>query len=1028
MTYTKKQVVLIVCLLQTLCGWAQTAHDWENPAVLSINKLPYHATLQLPSKEKDCGEIISLDGQWLFHWSRNPEERPVDFYKEDYDVSGWDRITVPGNWQTQGYGTPIYININYPFVRNRPSVTSEPPKDWTAYENRNPVGSYVTNVDVTKEMLAKNLILHFGGVHSAMYVWVNGQQVGYSQNSMSPAEFDVTKYLREGRNKLAVEVYRWSDGSYLEDQDMWRLSGIFRPVQLWVRPLVHISDYSVTAEPNADYTQAKVTADISLCNVGSKKVKKLQAVLRIEGQDIVRDVKQIATGDTTTIKMDYTIDSPRLWSAEKPHLYPFSVELRDERGRVIEHFDYHLDVKKVEIVGEVFKINGKNVKLRGVNRHDHHPRTGRYVDDATYEKDIRLMKQANVNFLRTSHYPDREYLYELCDRWGIYVMDEANHETHGYGYANKVMGEDLTFQQAHVDRAESLVKRDRNHPCVILWSLGNEGGVGPNIEAMYQKVRELDGTRPPFYDSDRRYSSIWDDSYLYPDELRRNAQQVTDKPFMMREYAHAMGNSVGNLQEYWDVIYADSSICGAAIWDWVDQGLRPTTGPSRRENGAVTPLGENGEDFLYGGDFGDKPNDGPFCVNGLVGPDRKPHPHYYEVQHVYQPISFVLDRKGEDVTSGVGDRIRLVNRDQFTDLDEYDYTYKLLSGGDSIAGGRLKLDGDCLALPQMKRGFECFLNVSARLRQATPWAPAGFAVASEQFLMSEFKTVRVSDEKAPTLAATPDAVTVSTKTSTITIDASGALTSWVVGGEELLTAPLEPYFWKPENDNQHAASFARRVAVWKDAAARRTVRSFKTKSNENTVTVTVDCSLPVGADYTLEYTIFGNGEVEVDADYRPTASDIPLMPKFGMRMRLPSSYTQVEYYGRGPWENYPDRKLSAFVGHYKMALADFETEYIHPQDNGNRCDVRWLALSSSARTLRVVGKQPLCVRAWDYGEEDLEGAQHPHEIARGRFVNLNIDLNIHGVGGTDTWGKRTLPQYTIDGSQPHRYGFSLLVE
>ena len=569
----KRFIVILVSLL-AITAQAQT-HDWENPAVLGINKLPYHATLQLPSKEKECKEIVSLDGQWLFHWSRNPEERPVDFYREDYDVSQWGKITVPGNWQTQGYGTPIYININYPFVRNRPSVTSEPPKDWTAYENRNPVGSYVTFFNVTKEMLSKNLILHFGGVHSAFYLWINGQKVGYSQNSMSPAEFDVTKYLRAGKNRLAVEVYRWSDGSYLEDQDMWRLSGIFRPVQLWVRPLVHISDYHVTAEPNSDYSKASIRARIQVCNTGNKTAKKLKAIIHIgenhgDRHSVIRSqnsllteepVPMILSGDTTTIELTCTIEKPLLWSAENPNLYPFSLELEDNKGNTIESFEYHFGVKKVEVVGEVFKINGKNVKLRGVNRHDHHPKTGRYVDDATYEEDIRLMKQANINFLRTSHYPDREYLYELCDRWGIYVMDEANHETHGYGYANQVMGEDLSFQKAHVDRAEALVKRDFNHPSIILWSLGNEGGVGPNIEAMYNKVRELDATRPPFYDSDRRYSAIWDDSYLYPDDLRKNAQQVTDKPFMMREYAHAMGNSCGNLQEYWDVIYADSSIC-----------------------------------------------------------------------------------------------------------------------------------------------------------------------------------------------------------------------------------------------------------------------------------------------------------------------------------------------------------------------------------------------------------------------------------------------------------------------------------
>ena len=880
-------------------------------------------------------------------------------------------------------------------MKDRPSVTTEPPKDWTAYDNRNPVGSYVTYVDVTEEMLGKHLVLHFGGVHSAMYLWVNGQKVGYSQNSMSPAEFDVTKYMRKGRNKLAVEVYRWCDGSYLEDQDIWRLSGIFRPVQLWVRPLTHISDYQVTAQPSDDYGKATVRAKVSLANVGKKCAKHLKVVLHIDGHAVTSDVPVLDTnGGVATLQ--YVIDKPRLWSAEKPDLYPFSLELQDKKGRVIEHFDYHVGVKKVEVAGEVFKINGKNVKLRGVNRHDHHPRTGRFVDDATYEQDIRLMKQANINFLRTSHYPDREYLYELCDRWGIYVMDEANHETHGYGYANHEMGEDRAWEKAHVDRVESLVRRDFNHPCVILWSLGNEGGVGPNIEAMYKRVLELDTTRPPFYDSDRRYSCIWDDSYLYPDQLRKNAQEVTDKPFMMREYAHAMGNSVGNLQEYWDVIYADSSICGAAIWDWVDQGLEKDGG------------------WAYGGDFGDKPNDINFCINGLVAPDRTPHPHYYEVQHVYQPLSFVRE----------GDSIRVVNRNWFTTLDEYDYSFEVLHDGDLVMQQSARLKDGKLAIPTASGDGEQLLNVHARLRKATPWAEAGFAVAGEQFVLKPATFQKDMGGIPATAREAAEGIVVSTENGSVTIDRTGALFSWMVEGEELIVTPLEPYFWKPENDNQHAAHFAERLAAWKDASANREVKAIKLTKGEHALNVTVDMSLPIGAEMTLTYSINNSGWIAVEADYRPTATDIPLMPKFGMRMRLPADYKQVDYYGRGPWENYPDRKLSAFIGKYGMPLSEYETEYIHPQDNGNRCDIRWFEISSASRCLRIEGLQPLCIRAWDYGEEDL-GVGHPFQLPRGRFVNLNIDLDIHGVGGADTWGRRTLPQYTIDGTQPRRYGFVL---
>ena len=988
----KKNFTLMLVALLTLVleASAQTTNDWENPHVLGINKLPYHATLQLPSKEKECKEIVSLDGQWYFHWSRKPEERPADFYRENYDVSQWGKIAVPGNWQMQGYGTPIYININYPFVKARPSVTAEPPQDWTAYENRNPVGSYVQFFDVTKEMLQQNLILHFGGVHSAFYVWVNGKRVGYSQNSMSPAEFDVTKYLKAGKNKLAVEVYRWSDGSYLEDQDMWRLSGIFRPVQLWVRPQTHICDYKVTSDLNSDFSQATIHANISLCQTGKKAAKDLRVVFKMDGRELVGNVKSLLAGDTTTIALNLPLEHPRLWSAEKPNLYPFSIELQDMKGSVIEHFDYHLGVKKVEIVGEVFKINGKNVKLRGVNRHDHHPRTGRYVDDATYELDIRLMKQANVNFLRTSHYPDREYLYELCDRYGIYVMDEANHETHGYGYANREMGEDPEFKDAHVDRATSLVQRDRNHPCVILWSLGNEGAVGPNIEAMYNKVKELDTTRPPFFDSDHRYSDIYDDSYLYPDELRERAQRVTDKPFMMREYAHAMGNSMGNLQEYWDVVYADSSICGLAVWDWVDQGIaKPIDGSPLRPSSKLQK--EEDEFWAYGGDFGDKPNDGPFCINGLIAPDRTPHPHYYEVQYVYQPLKFVYE----------DGNVRIINRDFFTDVDEYEITY------DTI------------------RYFnETLLNVSARLKEDKPWAQKGFVVAREQFVTkpSSFPT---------TLTGTPaesrqedGGVLVTTNQGSVMIDNTGAITSWMLDGKQMLQAPLEPYFWKPENDNQGAAGFARRVAVWQEAATQRTVHSYRAEVDESTLKIVYDISLPIGADLTLTYAFTAEGRIMVNMDYIPTATDIPLMPKFGMRMRLPADYTDINYYGRGPWENYPDRKGSAFLGRYQMPLSDYMTEYVHPQDNGNRCDVRWFEIAGSSRKLRIEGCQPLCIRAWDYGEEDL-GVGHPYELQRGKFVNLNIDLSVHGVGGTDTWGKRTLPQYTIDGNQAHHYGFIL---
>ena len=1001
-----------LCLAQT--SWAQTP-DWENPQVIGIHKLPYHATLQLPSKESACKEIVSLDGQWSFHWSRNPEERPVDFYKTDYDVTGWGKIAVPGNWQTQGYGMPIYTNMNYPFKRDEPRVTSEPPKDWFAYENRNPVGSYVTQIKVTQDMLSQNLILHFGGVHSAMYVWINGEKVGYSQNSMSPAEFDVSSYLHEGNNKLAVEVYRWCDGSYLEDQDMWRLSGIFRPVQLWVRPLVHIADYKLSADPKNLQGEGFFQAEVKVCNTGKSVAKDVPVSVKIGGKTLEKRIKQIMPGDTVKTTLSTHISSVHLWSAHDPYLYPVSIET----GK--EHFDYHIGFKKVEVLGEILKINGKTAKLRGVNRHDHHPRTGRYVDRETYDKDITMMKQANINFLRTSHYPDDPYLYELCDRYGIFVMDEANQESHGYGIGNKQIGDNPNWTKAHVDRAVSLVERDKNHPSIIMWSLGNEGGAGRNFKAMREAVLSLDTTRVVFSDSDRSQSDIYDDSYLLPDVLAREAQKVSDKPFMMREYAHAMGNSMGGLKEYWDVIYADSSICGVAIWDWVDQGLSVSNanGKTKMENYGSNLSNKADEHWAYGGDFGDKPNDNHFCLNGLLNPDRTPHPHYYEVQHAYRPIRFAY----------LFNKVWKISNDPFVNVNDFDYTEE-----------KNTVNGETL------------INVQAMLKEDKPWAKKGTVVSYDQFVVGEYDypTSLELGKKTPKAVSKEGVITVTATRKShgekenvmLTFDArNGALTSYIVGSDHLLKTPLEPYFWKPLNDNQRANGYARRLGDWKECAEKRELKQFHMEKSKGRITLCYEFSLPVGADYTLTYTINQDGELLVEADYKPLKDDIQLMPKFGMRTAVETISPEgasIRWYGRGPEENYPDRKLSQPIGEYSKLLTDFQTEYINPQDNSNRCDVRWFSLDTPEHRLTFRGLQPLCLRANNYDDKVLDkDPMHPFEIKRDRSVvqgsngqktihetaYLNIDLNVHGVGGADGWGAKTFPAYTNPGNEPYHYGF-----
>lgn len=968
----------------TMVAQNTSANDWENPAIIGINKLPYHSTLQLPSKEAECKEIISLDGKWAFNWSKDPQSRPVEFYRTDYDVSKWAKINVPGNWQMQGYGKPIYTNMAYPFKQDAPRVTSEPNKNWYSYDHRNPVGSYVTNIMVTKDMLDKNLILHFGGVKSAMYVWINGEKVGYSQNSMSPAEFDVTRFLHEGNNRLAVEVYRWSDGSYLEDQDMWRLSGIFRSVQLWVRPNVHIADYTLHSEPSADWKTAKVVATLKVCNMGKSLAKGYKVNVKIGNVSMSGMVKDVKASDTISIALSSTMKEAHLWSAYDPFLYPVDINLADANGSEVEAFVNHLGIKKVEIVGEVLKINGKNVKLRGVNRHDHHPQTGRYVDRKTYETDIRMMKQANINFLRTSHYPDDPYLYELCDRYGVFVMDEANQESHGYGIGNTFLGDNPDWTKAHVDRAVSLVERDKNCPSVIFWSLGNEAGAGRNPLAMRNAILAIDKTRVIYYDSDRSVSDIYDDGYLTPEKLASEAKRINDRPFMMREYAHAMGSSLGNLKEYWDVIYADSTICGAAIWDFVDQGIK---------------LGD-AKDFYFGGDFGDKPNDGHFCCNGLIDADRKPHPHYYEVKHVYRPIHFETEGKyGKIVPKAY---------DPFVNLDDFIIEYEK----HAFAGTEVT-------------------TATVKLRFDTEWERAGYIVSQEQIIKGGFRYQKDITSKGKSISKLEDGknYVVKTKRGTFRFDiAQGTLIDWVDKNKNKVSGVLEPYFWKPDNDNQKANGFGNRMVMWKDA--KRNITSSSCKIENGFAIVTFEMEYTYG-DMTfgcnVVYRINAKGEMKTTLVYLPHNGITGQMPKVGMRMRYAKAKgddPELLWMGRGPWENYPDRKNGDLLGAYKMPLSEYMVDYTKPQDNSNRCDVNTLIIKAKDNATYLVGCQPLNIRVWDYTEDDLN-VNHPSELIHRDIININIDSDIHGVGGVDTWGAPTLDKYTIDASKPHHMEFIL---
>ena len=1034
--------------------FSQINHDWENPHIIGKNKeLPKATFTSFPGKElalEFCQThnlysspfTYSLNGKWKFHWVAKPEERPVSFYKPGFDVSSWKDIVVPGNWQMQGFGIPIYTNIKYPFKKEPPYVTHTPPEEFTNYKLRNPVGSYRRTFNLPEGWQNKNIILHFGGVKSAFYVWINGKQVGYSQGSMTPAEFNITPYLSQGENTLAVEVYRWSDGSYLEDQDMWRLSGIYRDVYLFAENNVYIRDFKIDTKLTDNYSKAIISVDVDITNSMPHATDEyeLEAAIFAPGEtdnlNIKQNINSIDGKSANKTTLTTNITTPSLWSAETPDLYTLLLSLKDKQGNILEVIPWKFGIREVTIDGEIFKINGVPVKLKGVNRHEHHPRTGRHLDRETMRKDIELMKQGNVNMVRTSHYPNDPYWYTLCDEYGIYVMDEANQESHGFRIGNTIIGDNPDWTIAHVDRAVSVVERDKNHPSVVIWSLGNEGGKGRNFRAMADTVRTLDPSRPVFSDSDKGVSDMYDFSYPTPESLKKMGEKIADRPVFMREYAHAMGNSLGNFREFWDVIYADQGIAGGAIWDWVDQGIAkkidgtPLSYPEHPER-----LEKNSDEFwAFGGDFNDFPNDQEFCINGIIGPNRVPNPHYAEMQKVYQNILFenagYKDGKVE---------LKLTNHFDFINLNNFNFTWQTIKNGIPADSGKFapgsilphRSKTVSLNLPDDNTlSEEMILKIYARLKANTVWANKDFAVAKEEFILSpyNFPTSIKGESKTPDIKQSNETITVTGTNFSIGINKSnGAITSYRVANHENLVNPLEPYFWKPMNDNQERNKYMKRLGVWKDAAAGRTITDVDVSKSrkEKIAVIKFEMTLPTGKiNYTLTYKINNLGEIEVLADYRPVSGKVPLIPKFGFRMAVPKEYSNISWYGRGPEENYEDRKTGTFFGVYEKPLNEFITHYISPQDNSNRCDVRWFKLQNSHNSgLEISGVQPLLFRAWPYTEDDLENAKHDYELPDRDFINVNIDLKVHGVGGNNSWGKRTLPQYTIDGSKKYSLGF-----
>lgn len=1012
-----------------------TPNDWENISVVSRNKLDYHASLMLPSEKSECSECTSLDGTWKFRWTDKPQERSLNFFLPSYDVNGWDNILVPCPWQLQGYGLPHYTNFqDYGYTNpNYKPTEEERAYGWYGINPQNYVGQYVKEFYIDgKDLKSKGIarvrpryIIEFAGVKSAFYVWVNGQKVGYSQNSMAPAEFDITDFLHKGSNRLAVEVWRWSDGCYIEDQDMWQTSGIFRSVTLWRRPGIHIRDYRLTPVLSDDLTEGTLTVTSEIEGLENARKKGLKVWVTFNGE-------------TKATPAVFTVRNPRIWSAEFPQLYDVRLQLA-KGNEVIEDFHYHTAFRSVKIKGEVLYVNNKPIKLKGVNRHEHNPHTGRTIDEATMRMDIELMKQANINMVRTSHYQNTPLFYELCDEYGLYVMAEANQESHRTGIGNRKLGDQPIWRTAHVDRARSLVKRDVNHPSIIFWSLGNEGGGGRNMHAMREEVLSLDTTRVVYLDSDRSQSDIYDEGYLTPDALAKLGKNIGDRPVFMREYAHAMGNSGGNLKEYWDVIYADSSIVGAVIWDFVDQGLAKSINTlgdkggvisvTTKADGTLSPnfsLNKTDSEFwAYGGDFGDQPTQGPFLLNGLVAPDRTPHPHYYEVKKVYQNIRFSLDSHADGNTPYT---VSLVNLYDFTPLSAFDYRYEWLADGDVVKSGYAQENSGKLSIAPISfdDNKEYCLTVYAVLRDDCLWAKKGFEVAQEQWVVK--MPTSLQDNESASQRGNKSANRRGNKRFAQPLTANHIPTG--NGSQQLNGIPLPTlYFWKPANDNQRRNNYEKRLGDWRGVKEPIAIGSdtvFMLLDGKAKCHVT--CNMVDGNSYTIR------------AEYTPTdtsanAPRLPLMPKFGFRMELPYDNPTVEWYGRGPWENYPDRKTGSNLGHYTMPLSEFMTEYLVPQDNANRTDVRWIKLSQqavestsqwAAGAIEIKSDTPFNFRAWQYDEDDLDNSPHPHQLPHRNHVTLNIDRFIHGVGGNDAWGARTLDKYTISANKPYTFEITVI--
>ena len=1067
-----KIYTLLFGLLLPIQPSAQTVHDWENHHVLQINREPARAAFTpFHAQKGDCS--ICLDGTWKFRWTPVPDERIVEFYQTDFNDKDWVGFPVPANWEVNGYGTPIYVSAGYPFKIDPPRVMGEPKVDYTTYKERNPVGQYRRSFQLPAGWEARGqTFLRFEGVMSAFYVWINGERVGDSQGSMEPSEFNITNYLHAGENQIALEVYRYSDGSYLEDQDFWRFGGIHRSIHLLHTPDIRIRDYAVRTLPvSTDYQDfiLQIDPQFSVYRGMTGKGTTLQGVLKdASGREIATlkgDVEDILDlehkagrmnewypqrGPRKLGRMSATIKSPKRWTAETPYLYKLHLTLLTAEGEVIEQVEQSVGFRSVEIRNGQLLVNGAPVRFRGVTRHEHDPRTARVMSEERMLQDILLMKQANINAVRTSHYPNVSRWYELCDSLGLYVMDEADIEEHGL---RGILASTPDWHAAFLDRAVRMAERDKNHPSIVMWSMGNESGYGPNFAAISAWLHDFDPTRPVHYEGAQgaggepdpktvdvisRFYTRVKQEYLNPgiaegedkeraenarwERLLEIAERTNDnRPVMTSEYAHSMGNALGNFKEYWDEIYSNPRMLGGFIWDWVDQGIYKTL-----PDGRIM--------VAYGGDFGDKPNLKAFCFNGLLMSDRETTPKYWEVKKVYSPVELRVE-SGE---------LRVTNRNHHTDLSQYRCLWTLSIDGKQKDQGEITLpevapgESETIPLPvsiagkkaSAKATSDLRLTISFILKRDALWAKAGHEVAWEQFCIQEGALLSSKLENRGRLKVRADEEHLSISGSGFSIqwekNATGSLTSLTYHGKEMLAHPadfpLQPVtqaFRAPtDNDKSFGNWLAKDWSLHQMDNPRISLDSFKHEVREDgavIVRVQTRNRYKEGAIVTTSlYTILSDGTIDLKTTFQPQGI-LPELPRLGIAFCLSSDYNTFIWQGRGPQDNYPDRKTSAAVGLWKGSVADQYMHYPRPQDSGNKEEVRLLMLTDRhGKGIRVDAVEDVfSASALHYTAQDLYKETHDCNLKPRSEIILSLDAAVLGLGNSSC-GPGVLKKYAID--------------